>query len=219
MKNMKKVLATGLVVGTSFAMTVPAFAATNGQQAINRYKAILSKPTYSWSSNNNPVANKTKDYRFALYDANHDGVKELFLNNSNASHVDGWETALTFYKGKVKTLRPFDQVGVYKKSGIVYKNTIHMGCVETYYYRIRNGKWVKVAYSSTVPTKSYAKEAYGKALYKGKNNTYVKCQIKGKNVSYKSYKKGLNGLLKNSNKKAKLTYHKNTAANRNKYLK
>lgn len=159
-------------------------------------------------------------YKFALYDVNKDGVKELFLQNNEASHADGWARALSYHNGKTVKLGALDDITVYKKSGVVCEYTIHQGYVDAYYYKLQQGKWKQKAYTLSVATADFNSDYYGKPLHKGKNITTITCKINGKKVSsYKTYKADMNKLLKNDEKTVKLTYHKNTAANREKYLK
>lgn len=214
------IITTAAIAATSFAPSLPALAATNSRKAITKYKSILSKSDYKWTKDTswNPDVNKTKNYRFAVYDVNGDGVKELFLNNTAAASADGYVSVLTCKNGKIKKLAPDMDYIVYKKSGIVQASYGHMGVERDTYYQLKNGKWVKKA-SGIQTDNNQLGEDSSKVLYKGKDYSYTECKVAGRDVSYKKYSSYLKKLLKHDTKTVKLKYYKNTAANRSKYLK
>ena len=203
----------GCVSSTSYAMSNRA----KNKKALAAYEKLLSKSTYKWSSMSSE--NRTKDFRFCLIDANKDGVKDLLLANDSACHASGYYKLLTYHKGKVKCVLTGDNIGVYKKSGVVYTNYASTGSYSAYYYKIKNGKAVEKASCKGTDTKEFAKPKVkhkaGKGVYAIYYYSYT---INGKEVSYKTYKKKMNKILKKA-KESNLTYYDNTAENRAAYIR
>ncbi|MBQ9983760.1 MAG: hypothetical protein IJP29_04145 [Lachnospiraceae bacterium] len=218
----KIVLAFVLVMTLVFVGSVQStsYAASNrakNKKALAAYEKLLSKSTYKWSSMSSE--NVTKNFRFCVVDVNKDGVKDLLLTNDSACHASGYYKLLTYHKGKVKCILTGDNIGVYKKRGVVYTTFAGTGSYSAYYYKIKNGKAIeKISFKAT-DTKEMAKPKIkhiaGKGAYK---MYYYSCVVNGKEVSYKTYKKKMKKLLKTA-KESNLTYYDNTAENRATYIK
>lgn len=218
----KLVSAFILVMAFAFVGSVQltSHAASNrakNKKALAAYEKLLSKPTYKWSSMSSE--NMTKNFRFCIVDVNKDGVKDLLLANDSACHASGYYKLLTYHKGKVKCVLTGDNIGVYKKRGVVYTNFAGTGSYSAYYYKIKNGKAIEKAACKGTDTKEYAKPKVkhkeGKGAYAIYYYSYT---LNGKEVSYKTYKKKMKKLLKKS-KESDLTYYDNTAQNRADYIK
>lgn len=218
----KIVLAVALLMSFVLVGSVQStsYAASNrskNKKALAAYEKLLSKSTYKWSDMSSE--NKTKNFSFCIVDVNKDGVKDLLLANDSACHASGYYKLLTYHKGKVKCVLTGDNIGVYTKSGVVYTNFAGTGSYSAYYYKIKNGKAIEVAACKGTDTKEYAKPKVkhkeGKGVYAIYYYSYT---INGKEVSYKTYKKKMNKILKKA-KESNLTYYDNTAENRAAYIR
>ena len=189
--------------------------ATN-KKALAAYEKLLSKSTYKWSSMD--MENQTSEYQFCVVDANKDGVKDLLLMNYSACHASGYCKLLTYYKGKVKCVLTADGISVYEKAGVVNSYYTGTGTHLGHYYKIKNGKAVEKASFAATDTKEYARPKVKHTSGGTYKLYYYSFKINGKEVSYKTYKKKMKKLLKNS-EASELTFYDNTAANRAMYIK
>ena len=95
------VIAVTLVFLMISAQTVSASTASTNKKAVDAYRKILAKKTYSWDKYV-PGANKTGNYLFACVDLNGDGIKELIIENPNACYAAGYVKIFTYVNNRIK---------------------------------------------------------------------------------------------------------------------
>ena len=154
--------------------------------------------------------------KFALLDVNKDGKLELIFTPDNEYRIQ-----IVFYiHGKLKCmgLGFSDKHRFYPNKHIVYSQIMRMGDDTYTYYKYTGNKLMSVASKHGC---DYINAVTGKRKKSGPNgNSYAPYAytVKGKRVSKKKYKVYVGTLLSGANE-VKLKWHKNTAANRKKYLK
>lgn len=211
------IFACTIITGNNILIqSVQASAKQQNKKAMKAYKKKLAAKKIAWGSGKYL---NTKDCIFGTVDINGDGIKELYVCNDQAAHMDGYNRIFTYKNGKVKSLNSFCFISIYKKYIENYYS--NHGCSVTKYYKFsKNGKFKKIAQencdmwvrpSSNVGPIHAVKTSEGMAYYYG-------WRWNGKKVSYKTYRSRLKKLKKKL-KRLNFKDYKNTKANRNKYLK
>ncbi len=159
---------------------------------------MLSANTMKWGTSGNKV--KTSTLKFGLVYIDKDAVPELVVLAGANSHVAGSYAVYTYTKGKTVLLaNSRDGVSYYKKTGVLVTCSLLQG-EYTNYFTVSSGK-AALAVSSYV--------GYYEKYYEGEAE---------KVITKKAFQKKIASLT-GRKKKGKITYRKNTAKNRNKYLK
>ena len=161
------------------------------KNAMNAYKKMLLK-NVKWS---NGYYARSKELYFTCIDINKDGVKELILYYMDSPHAYGWNRIYTYTGGRVKSLGQFTSVSICTNKKYFTDSYMNAGTGREYFYQLgKNGKKIKIA-----------------------EYTYVD-QVNGKRVSYNACMKKVKALKRGA-KYSSGNYHKNTAANRKKFIK
>lgn len=144
--------------------------------------------------------------KFAVIDINHDGVKEIVTTGDDMYHA----CVYAYVNGEVTRIdEAFSGAYVwYKNKNLVFNCSAHTGYYPESYAKFKNGKMVVLANAEG--------EDYIDA--KGSFSIKYKYYIDGKKATKEKYKAYVKKLKANA-KKGKIALHKNTKANRNKYLK
>lgn len=218
------ILAISLLVGiVPFAgnnniASVEASTKSTNKKAMAAYKKLLSKSKLRWMSD---YVYSTSQIKFTCLDINRDGVKELLLYNQNASHYEGWERVYVYSQGKVRSLGNFTSLSFYPKKKYFTNSYSGRGTWETKYYALTKSgkKLVKKASYMVSDTRGacHGKVTKKKNMY-GYYDYYHSFTVNGKKSTYKKCFTVIKKLEKGA-KEASIRYHKNTAANRKKYLK
>jgi hypothetical protein len=143
-------------------------------------------------------------------DINLDGIKELIVENTVAFTVDCYQRVFTYYKGKMKEMISCyagDVDKIYPKKDVFVVTGMHQGGNWTYYYKMSNGSVKKVAEET-----SYESMA---SDFEDLVNKYYVNEEETSELEYKSYVKKIIG----STKAVAYKLHKNSSADRKKYLK
>lgn len=137
-------------------------------------------------------------WEFALIDLNKDGVSEMVITHDEGYHL----TIYAYVNGKAESVGSgfSGEQKYYPNKKLYYSTTFH-GSVYIEYYRFNGKKMVKLA--------SIEGDIKGEDTY-----TYYIGKKKVSKTKWKKYEK----KLKKGAKAKKLIYHKNTSANRMKYL-
>lgn len=139
------------------------------------------------------------EWEFALIDLNKDGVSEIVITHDEGYHLEIW----AYVKGKVKSVGggfSGDQK-YYPNKKLYYSTTFHAS-VNIEYYRFNGKKMEELAH---IEGNTMGEDTY--TYHIGKNKVSKR--------KWKKYEK----KLKKGAKEEKLKFHKNTAANRKKYMK
>lgn len=220
-------LAAGLGIGGAAAASLAPAGAPGGQglvqvaqaktasskakKAKHAYKKFLAGEKYKWGIlvddwYNSDTLNP-KNYKFALGDIDGDHVPELFVENDAVPYSQGYSRVFQYRKGKVRLLQRFSipPERIYTRAHVLYYRDQHTGSYWGRYFTMSKGKLkYRAGWSGTDMPR-------GKFHYDG----YT---VNGKNASKASYKKQLAKLLRKGKSYIKFSYHKNTSANRAKYL-
>lgn len=204
------VFTVGLVSDMCSVNTVYAASKSSktNKKAMKSYKTLLSNTEY-------------KKCKFAIYDINGDGVKELILD-SNATNLGEQETRIyTYYKGKVKFLKscPRQPIIVFK-NGMIGTQLCQSGRYEFMFYKLKKGKLKVVAGIKGVDSLlEYLTEKELKNLQiEEKFYYWTYCKVNGKNAKIAKYRVWERNLYQTV-KTVELRYRFNTRKNRTKYLK
>ena len=192
-------------------------AATQKQQAMKAYKQFLSKSTVTiiplgrrYEEDGYKMVNYTgtpsSKVRFSIAYIDNDSVPELIVERIQRNV--GIYGIFTYKNGKVvwvKAGRGYDYyIGCYAKTGTFLTRATTEGApYHDHYDVLKNGKAAPKLVKSVWPDRKY--------YYRTQNGRSV-------DISFEAFSR----LLKNINGGKKLTrvsYHTNTASNRNKYLK
>lgn len=207
------VIAVTLVFLMISAQTVSASTASTNKKAVDAYRKILAKKTYSWDKYV-PGANKTSNYLFACVDLNRDGIKELIIENPNACYAAGYVKIFTYVNNRVKCVTTCSGFQWYKKAKIIGIEDAHTGAYWGDYYKLgKNGKLLSKASYSGTDLKYYAKHVKHTGMVNGFKVYYTSYRINGKETSYSNYKKQFKKITKNQ-KAITVQLKKNTKANR-----
>lgn len=202
-----------LVVLMTSAQTVSASTASTNKKAVDAYRKILAKKTYSWDRYA-PGANKTSNYLFACVDLNGDGIKELIIENPNACYAAGYVKIFTYVNNRVKCVTTCSGFQWYKKAKIIGIEDAHTGAYWGDYYKLgKNGELISKASYSGTDLKYYAKHVKHTGTVNGYRVYYTSYRINGKETSYSNYKKQFKKITKNQ-KAITVQLKKNTKANR-----
>lgn len=222
MKFPKKSFAAALLLVCAATAVTPmqaeAASARKKQQAMYAYRTFMNQSQIPWTSWSFAPASQVE---FATADINKDGIKELILRWSYASHAEGWDRIYTYRNGKVKSLGEFTSVTISKNKNYFTNYYMGTGGSLNYFYRLKkNGKkecLVKYQTSDVPPTnaKGSVVKKHNKTF--GRDVYYYGMKVNGKRVSYKKCMKKVRSLEKKS-RTLSLTYHKNTMENVGRYL-
>ncbi len=205
-------LAFTLAIGSIFGSARYSEAKTTKKEALRVYRELLSKkkiPINEKGSSGSPrFFEPNNEITFSLVDLDKDGVPELFVNHTDS--LFGFScVAIVYYvsHGKVYAIKNWrNTFSQFKKSHILYTETFHMDVFSTSYYRLKNGKFTELAYSS------YDEFDPAYRYYRVKN---VKVNKRAFNIYTKKIKKG-DKLI---NPFKYLDEHLITTSNINTYLK
>lgn len=156
-----------------------------------------------------------KETKFALIDINKDGISELIFTPDDGYHVD----IVSYVNGKAKAVGSgfSGNQKYYPSKHIYFSHTTHTGTDVYTYYKFTGKKMKAIA------------EKYGDDTYNAVTGNLktgddfgdfapYKYTVNGKTVSASKYKSYVNSVISGA-KNVKLKWHKNTKANRSKYLK
>lgn len=201
-------------------MTFKASAKTTSKNkaAMKSYAALLAseKKAKKVLGNNLYTQVSSSSCKFALIDLNKDGIKEMVMTSDGGYHAE----ILAYVKGKVKIVgNSFASAGTdkyYPNKKIYYTAILHMGDVIYTHYKF-NGKTMKAV--AEKHGSDYINLKTGKPKKSSEMSTFApyKYTVNGKKVSKKKYQSYVKKLLKGA-KSQKLKWHKNTKANRSRYL-
>jgi len=214
------ILSIALIVTSINIIPSNSSANDKNKKAIAAYDKLLSRNHYNWSKNDewNSKVNKPKYYKFSCIDLNGDGVKELVLENTNASWADCDTMILKYMNGKIKRVLKCHGITWYKKSKIISVEDAHTGIFWGNYYKIRNnGKLINKAEYSGTTDELYRSQAKHKENIGDMTIYYTSYKINGKEKSYKKYRKELKRMLKGG-KKTKIKLYENSVKNRASHL-
>lgn len=184
-------------------------AASTKSKAIKAYKKFLTQDTIRWGNDTYYTAVPTKNCTFSLVYIDNNSVPELVVkNNQDITHVAGFGVVYTYKNGKVQTVNNIQLDGkfyYYKKKGIFLTSYCAMGQSCYTYCKLNKGKsTAKLGKQTDLDTKV---------------KTYYKCTSTGTtDISKAKFNSSLKKLV-GSKKKSTAAFHKNTKANRKKYLK
>lgn len=207
-RNVMRKIVIALAVILLFAMPQDVSAASQRTKAVKAYASFLSKTKYVKWRDRSFSTGLAKNCYFALACIDNNNVPELILYTPDSYHVAGFGVMYTYRNGKVVRVSElgFDfhsTLGYYKKKNVYTDNYTWTGsgsysyerisgrCIGTRHikYNYRSQKWVTDGYYWN--NKRVSKASFNKALKKVVGNT----------------------------KFTKYKFHKNTAANRKKYLR
>ncbi len=176
---------------------------SKNKKAMAAYKKVLEKSKYKNSSYNK--------FKFATYDINGDGVKELLIDSGGEYSAAQYCEIYTYYKGKARKLKA--EYLIYRP--IVFTNGVfscgfaHTGGYYENYYKIKKGKLQLVSrhYYHDGPGPSG-----GLAFYTDE------CVVDGLSSTADAFTAWRNAY-DSTHTKAKISYHNNSKSCRNKFLK
>lgn len=209
MKNKNRIIVAIL----TFALAVSSFtlqsadtqsATSRSKSAIKAYKKILSSEKEA-----KKVATYFDRLKFDVIDINKDGIKEIVVTDDDGYHAEIY----AYVNGKVKEVGSSFASGngdkYYPDRHIYYTQLFHSGEYLHQYYKF-DGKKMKLV------AEQNGYDVYVEQIDKIK--TVTEYLIKGKPVSRRKYKAYVKKIL-NGAKGKKFKWHKNTKANRQKYLR
>ena len=213
-----------------FVLIIPSlsgYALTQKQKALNAYNKFLSKPNVKvlasgskWYENfreQRYQSTKASNVKFGIAYIDNDSIPEMVLLGKQSSYVsrDQIFAVFTYKNGKVTRVKAgnYDYMkfnGVYTKTG-AFKWTFYDdgGYTEEYYCSLKKGKTTTKIQKNDIPdwAAAYTTPSYYK-LNNGKRSE----------ISHSTFTRLFKKLTK-SKKMKKVKFHKNTSANRKKYLK
>ena len=156
-----------------------------------------------------------KETKFALIDINKDGISELIFTPDDGYHVD----IVSYVNGKAKAVGSgfSGNQKYYPGKHIYFSHTTHTGTDVYTYYKFTGKKMKTIA-------EKYGDDTYNVVTGDLKTGddfgdfAPYKYTVNGKTVSASKYKSYVNRVISGA-KNVKLKWHKNTKANRLKYLK
>ncbi|MCD8013743.1 MAG: hypothetical protein LUG99_11295 [Lachnospiraceae bacterium] len=180
-------------------------AASTKTKALKAYSKLLAKSTIEWGDTGYTM--DLSECKFQIIYLDDNSVPELLIYGPYTSTdlSSSYQVLLYTYKnGKAKYVAEFySNVSYYKKKGIITDQLYTAASTIDYYYK----------FSGTKVRRKLAKSIY-------QMSTYYYTKYSGSEATYITKAK-FNASLKKlvGSKKAKtVSYHKNTAANRKKYL-
>lgn len=188
-------------------------AASQKTKAIKAYKSMLSKKTMRWGNDTYYTKVPAGRYSFTLAYIDKDSVPELVVTTDYVTHAAGSMVIYTYRNGKVQVLTDGSndsgfyadnsRFSYYKKKS-VFVSCYGTGGVTDHYFKMNKNKASKklIADNSLM---------WGKSWYQCSGDT-------NKKISKSSFNSNLKKLV-GSTKKTTVKFHKNTSANRKKYLK
>ena len=197
MKKKKRIVGLFLFAVLLVAFTGSVQAASQKSKALKAYNQFLSKTYIDWETG----YVETKDCSFALACVDKDNVPELLVWGAGRPvyHASGYARLYTYKNGKVVQVAKIrDGFRYYKKTGIYIATSFLRGQID--YYAKLSGTSTKGKLTS----------------FSSYKTTYS--DEKGKTISKSAFQKKLKKLV--GKKKPSIPKaHKNTSANRKKYLK
>lgn len=186
------------------------------KNAMNAYKKMLLK-NVKWS---NGYYARSKELYFTCIDINKDGVKELILYYMDSPHAYGWNRIYTYTDGRVKSLGQFTSVSICTNKKYFTDSYMNGGIGREYFYQLgKNGKKIKIAEYTYADHKPYGVSGFVTRKHEnGYPYYYYNCKVNGKRVGYNACMKKVKALKRGA-KYSSGNYHKNTAANRKKFIK
>lgn len=186
------------------------------KNALKAYRKLLQRDI-RWD---NDYYARSSEIDFKLIDINKDGVKELVLQYMSAPHMYGWNRIYTYAGGKVKSLGQFTSVEICTNKKYFTDAYGNLGTSRNYYYRLgKNGKKSRILEYKSADYKPYGVSgSVTKKYIDGYPYYFYDCKVNGKRTSYNQCMKKRNSLRKGA-KFSSSKFHKNTAANRKKYIK
>lgn len=188
------------------AMPIVANAAVSRAKVVKAYSTFLAKSQLKFRDN---IYVNTKDVRFALAQIDNDSIPELVILYSKGCRASGWGAIYRYANGKVKRIATpcfadAKEIGYYRWKGIIKDSSYIAGVGPfTSFLRLKNGKVSRLQLTHSIRTNvSPWLETYS---YNGKSCTQAR---------YSYYLKKYVGTTK----KSLFRFHKNTSANRKKYL-
>ena len=175
----------------------------NSKIVSNAYKSFLNSS--SIFDNDYLGTNNLANLEFAVIDINHDGIKELVVTGDNMYHANIY----AYLGGKVTRIDSAfsgDYV-YYKNKNLVFNSSAHTGYYPESYAVYKDGRMKVLANAE-------GKDVITGDTYEIKYDYY----INGKQTTAKKYKAYVKKLTVGA-VNGKLTLHKNTASNRDKYTK
>ena len=221
----KKIISSIVLVSMIFVLVFEGMqpmqvqAATKEEDALKAYNKLLSKDTFNWASGNvgslkNEIS--SKNIAFTTADIDKDGIKELLLYTGSANNHE-YAKIYTYTGGKVKCIYTGDQMDVYSKNGLVYREAGGTGTYIIDYFKYSEGSLTQLTLKEGIDDINYIPET--SEVYKAKYDStyYYIFEVKGEEVSYSAYCNYVEKLIKD-NKKISLKYRDNTSSTRKKYL-
>ena len=208
-RNVMRKIVIALAVILLFTMSQNVSAASQKIKAVRAYASFLSKTKYvKWLDQQSFSTGLAKNCYFALAYIDNNNVPELILYTPDSYHVAGFGVMYTYRNGKVVRVSElgFDlhsTLGYYKKKNVYTDNYSWTGTGSYDYERISGRR---------LGTRSIK---YNYRLQKWVTDGYY---WNDKRVSKASFNKALKKVVGNT-KFTRYKFHKNTAANRKKYLR
>lgn len=175
---------------------------TTGKIVSDAYKSFLasSEVLEDWLGNSDPSA-----LEFATFDIDHNGIKELIVTGDYMYHANIY----AYLGGKVTLIdSAFSGSYVYyKNKNLVFNSSAHTGYYPESYAVYKNGRMKVLANAE-------GQDDFSGDTYKIKYTYY----INGKKTTAQKYKAYVK-KLKSGAIEGKLTFHKNTTVQRNKWIK
>ena len=195
-KALVSLLSAGMAVSALSMTSVSA--ASVKDQALKAYDSLLSNQTISWSDGQKV---SLKGSQFALVNLDKDSTPELVVQAKNTDMAHGIYAIYTFRNGKATrvNLNGIDNLAYYPKKNVIRVTRYGQGY--TYDYYVMNNKPVQV-----LEENHFIEEGTDKLT-----KTYL--NRSNKKISVKTFNKQLKSQV-GKTKAVKLTYTKNSAANR-----
>lgn len=173
-------------------------AASKKTKALKAYSKLLASDSIKFSDRGS--ANPT-DYSFSLVYIDNNNVPELVIWGNQPHSL---YAVYTYRNGKAQYVENTgDGFGYYKKKGI-FSGGIFRSYVCTNYFKLSSGKSTR---------KFSVTEDYSSATYQSYQSN------KAVTITKTKFNRQLKKLVGSTKETTNITWHKNTAANRKKYLK
>ena len=206
--RLKRALLLSLVL--IFLLSVPTLAASKKKKAMKAYarflsKSILYQDRYHEGRSSFQINLKSPYCRCSIIYLNKDSIPELMIMHPS-SHAAGYGSLYTYYKGNVRFVSKIDSPGgYYKKKAVLPDAYSNQGTINITYYYFNGKNLTPILYQ-------------GGHLDYNDNVSWRYFNKKHKQISRSKF----NVLLKKRIKRAKsrsMLFWRNTADNREKYLK
>ena len=209
---MKRLAKRGILITLAVMLlfTTPVMAASKKQKAMKAYarflsKSILYQDRYHEGRARFQINLKSPYCRCSIIYLNKDSIPELMIMHPS-SHAEGYGSLYTYYKGKVRFVSKIDSPsGYYKKKAVLPDAYSNQGTINITYYYFNGKNLTPILYQ-------------GGHLDYNDNVSWRYFNKKQKQISRSKF----NILLKKRIKRTKsrsMLFWRNTADNREKYLK